>query len=258
VRYNLLKCVQLILSSMDSDEVNSIVDTTEAGQVVDILETTYNDIISTIDFPDLWDFFELEASEDVTRPTLMYLPDDVAKLEWVKYNIAPAGDTVRDWRDLIPLEREAFFRRMNSMDSADTTVESYEVLVGAETFNVRSWNDRWPTYYTTFDDHTLIFDAYMVSESTTLVKNQTHCYGMKIPTFTREDDWTPPLDPRQFTLFFNEAKSQAFIELKQVANAKADQRARRAWVQSGRKKAGTPAGHIKDTYTYDFGRRRQK
>lgn len=259
MKYNLLKMTQLILSSMDSDEVNSITDTTEAQQVVDVIETTYNDLLSTLDFPDRWTFFELEASLDVTRPTIMYLPDDVAKLEWVKYAETGSSDgTKADYAYVEPLSRELFFQRMNGLDSDDSDVISFTVQVGAEDFPVWVKNDRMPKYYTTFDDGTLLFDSWDSAEATTLVKEQTHCYGMKIPTFTRSDAWTAPLDARQFTLFFNEAKRQAFNELKQVANPVAEQRARRGWVQSGRKKARSgEVGKIK-SYLPDYGRRSQK
>lgn len=235
MRYTLLKMVQLILSAMDSDEVNSIDDTTESIQVVDQIETTYNHIAATIDFPDYWDFFELEPSLDMNKPTLMRLPDGVSKLEWIKYDITEPGSTIRKTKDLLPMSKEMFFDRMDSLDSAKPEIYSYDLLVDAATFDVRGYNDRNPTYYTTNDDRTLIFDNYDVSVGQTLMGNRTKAYGMRIPVFIREDDFIPELEPRQFTLFFNEAKAACFADLKQIANSKAEQRARRGWVQAHRK-----------------------
>lgn len=258
MQYNLLKMVQLILASMDSDEVDGIFDTVESRQIVDLIEQTYNDIISQIDFPDLWDLFELTPSNDIDRPTLMYLPDDVAKIEWIQYDVMDDDATAREWKYILPMDREKFFNRMNGLDSAEDDIYQYDYLVGSETFDVRGYNDREPVYYTTVDTRTLIFDNYEVAVSNTLVGNRTKVYGMKIPTFQRLDEWTPELDPRQFTLFFNEAKSLCFAELKQVQNAKAEQRARRGWVHSQRKKMNTSASEIHSTWTPNFGRGRYK
>lgn len=235
MRYTLLKMTQLILSAMDSDEVNSIYDTAEAQQVVDQIETTYNHLAATLDFPDNWDFFEFEPSLELSKPTVMTLPSNVARLEWVQYDVTEPGSTVRKTKSLLPMDRVSFFRRMDNLDSSAANVYQYDLLVDAATFDVRGYNDRDPTYYTTNDDHTLIFDNYDASVGQTLVGNRTKCYGMLIPEFIRDDDFIPSLEPRQFTLFFNEAKAACFADLKQVQNVKAEQRARRGWVQAHRK-----------------------
>lgn len=259
MKYDLLKMTQLILSSMDSDEVNSISDTTESLQVVDIIEQTYNDIASQVDFPDHWDLFSLQASGDTTRPTVMYLPENVTKVEWIQYDIADSGDTVRDLKYMTPVDREFFFERMNGIDSADSNVYRYDYLVGTGDFDVRGYNDKDPSFYTTTDaGRTLIFDNYQVSQGTTLIATRTKCYGQFVPAFTRDDDWVAEFEPKQFSLFFNEAKAQCFLELKQVQNAKAEQRARRGWTQAGRKKPTTDNTPVHHTFTYDFGRRRAK
>lgn len=256
--YNLLKMTQSILSSMDSDEINDINDTVESQQVVDIIEQTYNDICAQIDFPDQWDLFELTPSLDITHPTVMTLPEDVAKMEWLQYDHMEDGSTVRSWRPVLPMARETFFNRMNSLDSAQSNIYQFNYLVGSETFDVRGYNDKQPTYYTTVDNRTLIFDSYMADQGQTLIGNRTKAYGMKIPVFQRINTFVPQFEPRQFTLFFNEAKSQCFSELKQVTNTKAEQRARRGWVYAARKKDNTDASGIHDDFTPNYGRRSHK
>ena len=258
MRYTLLRMVQLILSSMDSDEVNSISDTVESLQVVDAIETAYNDMISTIDFPEHFDFFELEASGDITRPTLMTVPDDVAAIEWIQYDNSDSGDTDRDFKYVFPADRASFFDAMNGIDTADSDVYQFDYLVDTETFDVRGKNDLNPTCYTMVDNRTLLFDNFDSVIGQTLQGNRTHCYGQKIPVFTRSDSFTPDLEPRQFTLLFNEAKSQAFIDLKQVQNSRAEQKARRGWVHSQRKKPTTEAGSVRDSFTPNFGRGSRK
>lgn len=251
--YTLLKMVQLILSSMDGDEINSISDTTESQQIVDIIEQTYNDIATTIDFPDEWNFFELEAGS-AAQPTYLKLPDNVGKLEWVKYDFSDTSATVRNWVNCQPIHRTEFFDRMQSLDSSVSNVYAYNITVGTGSFDVRGYNDKQPVYYTTVDDKHLIFDNFDISKDQLLVSNKFRCYGNLIPVFTREDNFIPDLEPKQFTLLLNEAKSQAWVDLRQTVNAKADQRAKRGWMQAHRKAPQLPNGEIK-SWKPDYGRR---
>lgn len=251
----LLKMTQLILSSMDSEEINSIGDTTESNQVVDIIESSYNHLLSTIDFPDKWDFFELESFNDLSRPTLLKLPDNVVKLEWIQFDVSEDGSTKRDMKDLFPIERKHFLDRMNALDTADADVYQYNLVVGTGTFDIRGKKDAFPVYYTTNNDRTIIFDNYRADLNQTIPGNKTFCYGMLFPEFIRDDNFIPDFEPRHFTLLFNEAKSQAFTELKQVQNMKADERARKSWVQAHRKSPQTGrVGRQHWDWTYDFGR----
>jgi hypothetical protein len=254
MKYNLLRMVQLILSSMDSDEVNTINDTVESRQVVDVIETTYNDLMSELDLPEHYDFFELQPSNDITKPTWLRIPEGVISIDYIQYDNAEDLVTVRNFQNVNPLVRYDFFQRMNSLDSADANVYQYNYLVGTQTFDVRGYNDRFPGHYTVVADHSIIFDNYRADLEQTIVANKTMCYGKLIPVFQRQDTFVPDLDPENFTLLFNEAKSQAFIELKQVANAKADQRARRALVSVSRNKHKTEQP-MPLRQAYDFGRK---
>lgn len=58
----LLDLIQEILSSLDSAEVNSYLDTTESLQVARILESTYWDIVSTSSFPGIFSYYNLTPS----------------------------------------------------------------------------------------------------------------------------------------------------------------------------------------------------
>lgn len=252
MKYDLLRMTQLILSSMDSDEVNSISDTVESQQVVDIIETTYNDLISTLDLPELWDFFELEASGDITKPTILTVPSAVSKVEWIKYDVSDGPN--KQLLDIKPIERGEFMARAASLDEDESDVFSYTHTVGTGTFQIRGKNDRNPSCYMTPDNKTIFFNDYLASESSTIVGNRTQCYGMITPAFLRQDSWTPDLSSRQFTLLFNEAKAQCFVDLKQASNNKAEQRARRGWVHSQRKKEAVDGAAIRNYYP-DYGRR---
>ena len=53
----LIDMVQNIMSSMDSDTVNSITDTTESSAIADIIETTYYDLTTNRVIPEHKEIF---------------------------------------------------------------------------------------------------------------------------------------------------------------------------------------------------------
>ena len=124
------------------------------------------------------------------------------------------------------------------------------------TFPIFYFNDRFPTCYTTVDDFTLLFDAYNSDEDSTLQKSKTLCFGKLSPTFTLTDSFTPDLDAELFSLLLNEAKAQAFAELKQQQNPIAEGRSRRLWIQSlkNRQAVPDPYSRYKDHYP-NYGRK---
>ncbi len=81
----LLQLVQSILSSMSSDEVNSIGDTTESMQVANIVETTYFNVINRAGLPDQCELFQLNPFTDSTQPVMMTRPDNISRMDWIKY-----------------------------------------------------------------------------------------------------------------------------------------------------------------------------
>lgn len=81
----LLEMTQEVLSALDSDAVNSISDTVESTQVATIIKRKYYDILSRGSIPDQQVLLQLTASGDATKPTLMYVPEGVVRIDWVKY-----------------------------------------------------------------------------------------------------------------------------------------------------------------------------
>lgn len=76
---------QDILSNMSSDEINSISDTTESLQVATIIKQKYFDIINRVNLPEHDQLVQLTPSLDATQPVLMYVPDGIADIKWLKY-----------------------------------------------------------------------------------------------------------------------------------------------------------------------------
>src|SRR5258708_4208010 len=84
-KLTLLQLVQSILSSMSSDEVNSIGDTTESMQVANIVQGSYLHVVNRAGLPDQFELFQLNSFTDATQPVMMTRPDNIAKMEWIKY-----------------------------------------------------------------------------------------------------------------------------------------------------------------------------
>lgn len=226
MRYTLLELVQRILESTDSDEVNSVTDTAEALTVANIVKECYYEILSEVEPKESEGLFHLDASTDDTKPTLMYLPLSVVDIHWLKYNV---GETVSetDFRDLRFLPVEEFFRHQNGLDIDEAWVSSMVVQMNGQDFNVKYRSDESPNYWTSPDGSMILFDSYDSSYEQTLTSSRTYGLGQVIPTFSLSDTFIPKLSPKQFQLLLQEAKAQAFIELKQTANEKAEKKAKR-------------------------------
>lgn len=236
MKYTLLDMTQTILSSMDSDEVNSISDNTEANQVATVIRTVYYDLIDRLNLPEHYSLITLDASGEPLKPVLMTVPSTVAHIKWLKYDYATDEDPDKNMQDLKFLALEDFLNMSYQKDIDETYVDSFTQTIGSDTFTILYDNDSAPHYYTTFDDHYVLFDSYDSDVDGTLQKSKTlACARLYIP-FEMEDNFTPDLDDAQFTLLLNEAKSLAWLELKQTQHPKAEQNARRGWVRSQKDK----------------------
>lgn len=229
MKYTLLELTQSVLSSMDSDEVTSINDTVESQQVVEVIKTVYDDIISRGDLTTNKTLFNLSESENPLQPIIMTKPETIERVEWIKYDTRDVDDTEAVWTTLTYLPPVDFIDYMHSGTQSGTEVESLTYLSGAFSAEFVYRNDTAPHYYTSFDDNIIFFDSYDSGVDSILQSTKTLCYGLKVTDFTKSDDFTPELQPQQFALLLNEAKSLAWAELKQVGHEKAEQSARRNW-----------------------------
>ncbi len=237
MKYTLLQLTQEILSAMDSDEVNSITDTTESLQVARIIRQAYFDLIDDLDPPEHYLQFELDASTDSTKPTLMTVPNDISKVTEIRYDCHDTSDTDPLFQKIIPLSQEDFFDRMYQLRASDDNIGTFNVTtVDSSTIPIYYTDDAAPRFYTCLDDRTVIFDSYDADVDSTLQKDKTVCFGKKIITFNLEDNTTPDLDENSFQRLINEAKNLSFAELKSVNHAIADRNAKRSRQRSYKNK----------------------
>lgn len=223
----ILELTQNILSAMSSDSVSSISDTEESLAVARILEATYNHITSTCKLPEAMFLYQLVASGDDTKPTLMTLPSNARSMKWLKYDMQTEDDPISRFEHLQPLTVEEFFHRQHMLRTDNDNVSSLTITNDSGDVLIHYFEtDHAPRCYTSFDDQTILFDAYDEEVDTTLQRSKTLAYGDLSPFFQLLDSFIPALDDQLFSLLYNEAKSLAFVELKQTQHPKAERWAR--------------------------------
>jgi hypothetical protein len=223
MKYTLLELIQRVLSSIKGEEVNSYSDTAESLVVRDIIKECYYNIRSTMNLPEHYTMFELTASGDNNLPVYMTIPDDILAVEWIKYNDEPISY----------MPPKQFYETQKLLLTTNSNVGTMSVTFGSsDTINFKYENDRDPKVYTSFEDNILIFDAFDTDAESTLQKANTACYGIRVDDWADDDSYTPDLDSQQFQLLLKEAKTMAFLELRQTTNAMALKEARKLRIRS--------------------------
>jgi hypothetical protein len=257
MKYSNLQYVQSILSSLGGDEVNSVSDTPESLQVLDILKTTYLNIISRAGLPEHKQLIQLDPSLDESMPVLMHIPDGIKSIDWVKYfnsnNLAESGTegfqhglnldvtssggtiptAIPGYQDVFIIPVRQFIDMTSSFNPEESNVQSFTFtnsengFPGTYTFYYKT--DKQPQYCCVLSNYFVVFDGYDSAVDSTLQSSKTMSYGMVIPHWKNDDNFIPNIDEEQVPLLLNEAKSLAFFELKQMVHTKAEQENKRQW-----------------------------
>lgn len=218
MKLTLLDITQDILNDLDSDEVNSIDDTIESLQVAQIVKSSYLALMSKRNWPHLRRAIQLEASTLTSRPTHMVLNDEVKELTLVNYDKQQDGDANKNYLPVKFLEVDDFLRLSNLRRSSNDNVLTVLDDSGIELLIL---NDTAPTYYTTFNDTTLVFDSFDVAVDSTLQSNKVQAQGYINPTWVMSDTHIPDLPAEAFQALQEEAKSRASIKLRQITDISA-------------------------------------
>lgn len=229
MRQTLLEITQGILNEMESDEVNSITDTTESYAVANIIKQCFYDCAVELNLPEHHKLFELNASGDIAKPCVMFVPDNVKRVEWIQYDTKSTTDTQSNMKllEFMPLDEFILRTRNAANDPSGETGEQVVSSNNGESFNFTYKNNKFPGFYTSFDDRTLVFDSFHQDYENTLQKSKTMCYGSTYPFFSMTDNYYPDIDPTQFSYLISKAKTRAFYTLKQQTNEESASEARK-------------------------------
>lgn len=233
-KMTLLDMTQNILSSMNSDEVNSITDTVESQQVAEEIRNTFYELYSNRDIPELEGVMSLEWPGDADRPNTLQIPAGTSRIKWIKYLNMRSGNTP-SYDTVTYLDPEEFLERIVELGSSSYgTYTTVPLLVGSPTLYTIPTN-RAPSYYTIFDniaDDILVFDSFDSAYESHLTGSNSLAWGISNPNFELTDAFVPAIPDNLFPHFLAEAKSACFINVKGVANSKEEQRARRQLIRS--------------------------
>jgi hypothetical protein len=237
MKMSLLDIVQNILNDLDSDEVNDIDDTVESQQVANIVKNCYNNLISRRNWPHLEKLIKLDSAIDLNKPTTLKVPELMQEMRWFKYDKRKL-DTDNQLMEYVHYKYPDEFLqlthgRYNSPDAQlvkDWSGTSFYIF-----------NNRAPMYWTSFDDRYIVCDSYNKDIESTLQSSKTQCLAYVQPVWEHKSDAIPDLPAEAFANLVEEAKSTAFVTIKQSVNQKAEAEAqkqgrwlsRKAWQTRG-------------------------
>lgn len=236
MKKTLYEIVDDILNDLDADKVNSINDTMESEQVAQIVKTCYYEMLSNRNWPHTRKLVQLDALGDVTKPNYLKAPENIKEMELFRYDVRKFGVATPQFEEIKFKHPDEFLNII-----ARRTGANVQVVEDVNGSTLLIFNDRAPQYWTSFDDQHIVTDSYDAEANITLQKSKTQCLAYVYPLWSSEDDFVPDLPAEAFSALIEEAKSTAFVTLKQVANQKAEQKsqrqqrwlARKAWSVEG-------------------------
>lgn len=241
MKMSLLELVTDILNDMDSDQVNSIDDTFESQQVAQIIKSTYYAQMSTRNWPHTRKLVSLEASGTDALPTHTKLISPIKELISVNYNCVKVGETRKRYKPIKYIEPDNFLRITNARNSDESNID---VIIDPTGVELLIRNDLDPTYLTSFDDTTIVFDSYNNAVDDTIQESKVQAMAYIIPVWSGTDSFIPDLPDEAFSGLLEESKSRAMFKLKQMTDSKAEQESGRQqrWLS---RKAWRVAGGVK-------------
>jgi hypothetical protein len=214
----LLQITQDILQDIGGDDVSSIFDTEEAEAVARHVVATYDNLVASENWPWMRRMVQLVASGDSNFPNYMTLPTNVKKLDMINYDEAKVTDTRKKFGKMHFKDPDDFLRYTNARNDTDANVMVVTDPSGIQFF-IR--NDISPTYYTTYDDNTLIFDAYDSAVDSTLQANKTQAIAYILLTLAVQDDAVPDLPLDAERLLIEEATARVQWKEKEMQDPEA-------------------------------------
>lgn len=237
MKKSLLGLTQDILNDLDADEVNSIDDTVESQQVANIVRQTYESMIANRNWPHLRKLITLDSSLNLARPTYFRIPENMKEMEIFRYDKHKL-DGINRYEDIKFLYPDQFLQYVSGRNSTNEHTLTVLDPSGIKLFIL---NNVAPTYWTSFDDDYIICDSYDAVVDDTLQSSKTQVVAYLEPEWVHEDDAVPNLPSEAFTALLEDAKSTAFLVIKQSVNQKAESKAvsqqrwlsRKAWRTEG-------------------------
>ena len=223
-KMTILDMVQDIMNDIDGEFVNSIDDTEEAMQVAQIIRSTYNAMMSNRNWAHTRHPLQLTPTTNLAQPTHVVVPDKVKELYFVNYDISTAEAANSSYQEMKYKEPDTFLRLTNEYNTSEGTVTQVTDDSG---ITIQVLNNTAPSFYTSFDDRTLVFNAYDSEVESNITSNRMQAMAYMMPDLIIEDNSIPDLPDDAFALLVESVKSKASWKLRQVADPAAQAEAKR-------------------------------
>lgn len=238
-----LRLVQDVLSAMNSDEINSIGDTIESEQVTRICREEFDILSELKDWGHRQALITLTPSNSVAQPTRMQLPTNVSYIDWIKYDKQTASDTEAKFQDIKYRSPEEWLTMVLGRTTGTNIVE---ITDNVQSLKYRVYNDRGPSWWTSFDDEYIWFDGYDAAVDNTLKSIKTLVSAKVRPSFTEQDTHVIDIPDKDFYLYKSIVLSRAYAEIKEAPHPTAAATARSLLIKSqinkGKRQNGAPNG----------------
>ncbi len=233
-KFTLIQVVHKTLEALGLNEANSISDTVEAEQIATMAQDAYYELMNQAEWPHLMSLKQLESVSDSTKPNYLRIPDDVVRIDQIKYdNTDPLGSAPL----LLKIEEAKWVSNEAFLDIVQArNTEQENVIIVTDFSGVRyPINDNTkPQFWTSFDDEFVVFDGFVVDVDSTLQGNKSQALCKVIPDFVIADSTVADMPAHIFQIWIAEVKSTAMLYMRQEVSAKDEQRARRGLAVSRR------------------------
>lgn len=208
MKLTLLEIVQDMLTATDSENVNNVGETEDAGMCVNIANREFERLISKFRWRHTRTFGKLDTTSnkhEMTIPTtsVSLTPDTMYY----------SGDRVY-WMD-----PDRFLAYTISRNTSESNI--------SEIANVKVFTDRNPQYFTSFNDATITFDSYPNASGLTSDDTDVILYDSPTSRLTSDGEYFD-LPPQVFPALVQRCIYRAMLEIKgdtqgaQVAKRDAD------------------------------------
>lgn len=173
------------------------------------------------------------------------MEDNVKKLISIYYDKIKVGETRNRFEEVKYQEPDYFLKHINRRDSTATNTTLIEDPSGMKLIVL---NDAAPTYFTSFDDTTLIMDSFDSAVDSTIRSSKVQAHGFVIPSFTMADGFVPPLPLEAQALLIEDATARAQYKDRQMIDQKAEAEAGRQRRYISQKQGRTAQGNTFRNY----------
>ncbi len=223
IRKTLLELTNSVLRDLRSDKVNSIYDTTEAMDIASIIQESYEYLMANSEWEHLQEFINLHASSDPNQPTTLLLPENVAEVCSLKYDIRDSTHTQTNYRELQYMDPIRF---INYVQSRNTQLGNVvDVVDPIKDVHLYIYNNQMPTYWTCVDNKHIILDSWDSAVENTIQEHKTQVYAKVFKPWQMVDTFIPDLPPQMFPYLVSEATRYASVILNSEENTVAGRRA---------------------------------